>query len=89
MVNNQSYILCDVVPWEFKERRRWRERERQKNPVGLDLQNNRYSLLEFISRKKKPNIWQIERDGISAIKFETELLHFLSDVFVAVAVFVA
>ena len=52
MVNNQSYILCDVVPWEFKERRRWRERERQKNPVGLDLQNNRYSLLEFISRKK-------------------------------------
>ena len=60
-----------------------------KETVGLDWQNNRYSLLEFISRKKKPNIWQIERDGISAIKFETARLHFLSDVFVAVAVFVA
>ena len=64
--------------------------ENGKKTVGLDWQNNRYSLLEFISRKKKmPNIWQIERDGISAIKFETARLHFLSDVFVAVAVFVA
>ena len=61
-----------------------------KETVGLDLQNNRYSLLEFISRKKKmSNIWQIERDGISAIKFEIARLHFLIDVFVAVAVFVA
>ena len=30
-----------------------------------------------------------ERDGISAIKFEAARLHFLSDVFVAVAVVVA
>ena len=51
MVNNQSCILCGVAPWELKQRRRGRERERQKT-VGLDLQNNRYSLLEFISRKK-------------------------------------
>ena len=57
-----------------------------KKTVGLDWQNNRYSLLEFISRKKMLNIWRIERDGISAIKFETARLHFLSDVFVAVAV---
>ena len=63
--------------------------ENGKKTVGLDWQNNRYSLLEFISRKKKPNIWQIERDGIIAIKFETARLHFLIDVFVAVAVFVA
>ena len=27
--------------------------ENGKKTVGLDLQNNRYSLLEFISRKKK------------------------------------
>ena len=34
-------------------------------------------------------IWRTERDGISAIKFEAVRLHFLSDVFVAVAVVVA
>ena len=60
-----------------------------KKTVGLDWQNSRYSLLEFISRKKMLNIWRIERDGIIAIKFETARLHFLIDVFVAVAVFVA
>ena len=35
------------------------------------------------------NIRRIERNGISAIKFEAARLHFLSDVFVAVAVVVA
>ena len=48
-----------------------------------------YNLLEFNSRKKISNIWRIERDGISAIKFEAARLHFSSDVFVAVAVVVA
>ena len=46
----------------------------------------RYSLLKFNSRKKIANIWQIERDGISAIKFEAVPLYFLSDVFVAIVV---
>ena len=32
---------------------------------------------------------EMERDGISAIKFEAARLHFLSDVFVAVVVVVA
>ena len=46
--------------------------------------------LEFCSRKKKnARIWRIERDGISAIKFEAAGLHFVTDVFVAVAVVVA
>ena len=31
------------------------------------------------------NIWRTERDEISPIKFEEERLHFLSDVFAAVA----
>ena len=44
----------------------------------------RYSLLELNSK-----IWRIEWDRISAIKFETSQLHFLSDVFVAIAVVVA
>ena len=35
------------------------------------------------------NIWRIERDGISAIKFEAARMHFLRDVFAAVAVVVA
>ena len=83
MVNNQSYILCDVVPWELKERRRQRNSrfrlaKQSIQPVRIHLQ-----------KKKMPNIWQIERDGIIAIKFETARLHFLIDVFVAVAVFVA
>ena len=45
-----------------------------------------YSPLKLISRKIHQH-W-IERNGISAIKFEAERIHFLSDVFVAVVVFV-
>ena len=44
-----------------------------------------YSLLEFNS-KKIANLWRIKRDGISAIKFQAARIHFLSDVFVVVAV---
>ena len=36
--------------------------------------------------KKIANIWRIKRDEISAIKFETAQIHFLSDLFVTVAV---
>ena len=43
-----------------------------------------YSPLELNS-----SIWRIKRDGISAIKFEAAQIHFLSDVFVPVAVVVA
>ena len=39
--------------------------------------------------KKIANIQTIKRDGISAIKFEAAQIHFLSDVFEAVAVAVA
>ena len=37
-------------------------------------------------KKKIADIWRIKRDGISLIKFETEQIHFLSDVSAAVAV---
>ena len=40
-------------------------------------------------QKNFSNIRRIKRDGISAIKFEAMQIHFLSDVFVAVAVVVA
>ena len=53
---------------------------------GFSFPERRYSLLKFNSRKKIANIWQIEHDGISAIKFEAVTLYFLSDVFVAVVV---
>ena len=44
-----------------------------------------YNPLEFNS-KKFANIWRIKRDGMSAIKFEAARIHFLRDLFVAVAV---
>ena len=47
-----------------------------------------YSPSEFNS-KKFANIWRIIRDGISTIKFQVARIHFLSGVFVAVAVVVA
>ena len=47
-----------------------------------------YSLFELGS-KKFANIWRIKRAGVIAIKFEAARIHFLSDVFVAVAVFAA
>ena len=40
-------------------------------------------------QKRFFNIWRGKRDGIRAIKFKVTRLHFLSDVFVAVAVVVA
>ena len=49
----------------------------------------RYSPLEFNLKKKIANIWQINWDGLSAIKFEAAQIYFLSDVFVDVAVVVA
>jgi len=39
--------------------------------------------------EKFANIWRIERVGMSAIEFEVARIHFLSDVFVDVAVVVA
>jgi len=43
----------------------------------------------FQFQKKFVNIWRIKRDGMSAIKFEALRIHFLSEVFLAVAVVVA
>ena len=39
--------------------------------------------------QKIANNWRMKRDGISAIEFEAAQIHFLSDVFVAVAVVLA
>ena len=43
----------------------------------------------FFSKNFDTVFWRIKRDGISAMKFEATRIHFLSDVFVAVAVVVA
>ena len=48
----------------------------------------RYIILELNSRKNA-NIWRIERDGTSTIRFEAGRLHFFSAVFVAVVVVAA
>ena len=47
------------------------------------------TVLDISTPKEFASIRRIKRDGISAIKFEVARIHFLSDVFVAVAVFVA
>lgn len=44
-----------------------------------------YRPLEF-NLEKFANFWGIEQDGICVIKFEAAKKHFLTDVFVAVAV---
>ena len=58
---------------------------------GLKGLTSIQSFTLFNSRKKKKtaNIWRVESEAISAIQFEAAQLHFLSDVFVAVAVVVA
>ena len=40
-------------------------------------------------QKNLPKFVEFKRDGINAIKFEATRIHFLSDVFVAVAFIVA
>ena len=45
--------------------------------------------IEFNSWKKNTNIWRIKGVAIRAVKFEAARIHFLGDVFDAVAVFVA
>ena len=52
------------------------------------IQRIYFSFPEFYNSTpaKIANIRRTERDGISTIKFEAARLHFLSDIFVAVAV---
>ena len=52
----------------------------------LFLSLNFDTVVKKVTPVKIANIWRIERGGISAIKFEAARLHFLSNVFVAVAV---
>ena len=47
------------------------------------------TVLRIQLQKNISSIWGIKQDGISAIKFEAARIHFLSDVFVALAVVVA
>ena len=55
---------------------------------GLNSTSREYKLLESTPGKFS-NIWRIEQEGISAIKFEAAWIHFLSDAFLAVTVIVA
>ena len=56
-MSNFKFCEEDVNTWQW---------------LSFSFAERRYSLLEFNSRKKcQINSWRIERDGISAIKFET------------------
>ena len=46
-------------------------------------------VLRNLTPEKIANIWQIEQHGKSALEFEAERTHYLSDVSVAVAVIVS
>ena len=63
-------------------------RERQHNNVPFLLLNF-HTVLYNSTLEKYANIWRIVQDGISAKKFEAARIHFLNDVFVAVADVVA
>ena len=84
------YIFCrhctittwKCLLWGFVEDVSTRRR------LPLSFPDPRYRLLE-LTPETVANIWRIERDEISAIKFEAKRLHFLIDVFVPVAVVVA
>ena len=47
------------------------------------------AVFKNLTPEKIANIWQTERDRVSAIKFEVARLHFFNNVFVADAVVIA
>ena len=47
------------------------------------------TVLQNLTPEKIANIWQIEQHGKSALEFEAERTHYLSDVSLAVAVIVS
>ena len=62
----------------------------QNNNLTFSFLQLWYNPLEFNSRENCQLVTNIiEGDGIRAIKFDTTRLHFLRDVFIAVAVIVA
>ena len=65
----------------------WRTSTQDNDPLLLLL--NFDTIVYNPTPDKFANIWRIERDGINAMKFEPARTHFLTDVFVAVAVIVA
>ena len=65
----------------------WRTSTQDNDPLLLLL--NFDTIVYNPTPDKFANIWRIERDGINAMKFEPARTHFLTDVFVAVAVVVA
>ena len=78
---------CTTTTWKCLISR-FNEDVNRRQQLSFSFPELWYSLLR-IQLIKIANIWRIKRDGISVIKFEATRIHFLSDVFVAVAVVVA
>ena len=66
-----------------------RGRKHKRQQLSFSFPELWYSPLEFHPDKICHYIWRIRRDGISATKIEAVRIHFLSHVFVAVAIAVA
>ena len=75
---------CTTTTWNCLISRFVEDGNKRQLLSFLFLNFDALSPLEFNFKK----VWRIKRDGISAIKFEAAQIHFLSDVFVAVAVVV-
>ena len=80
------YRHCTTTAWNFLISP-FLENMNTRQRLSFSFPELRYSLLEFNSRKIA-NIWRIERDGISAIKFDVARIYLSSDVLVGVAVVV-
>ena len=78
---------CTTTTWNCQISR-FVENGNTRQQLSFSFPELWYSFLR-IQLKKIANIWRIKRDGISGIKFEARRIHFLSDVFVAVAGVVA
>ena len=81
------YHHCTTTIWKCLFHILWRTRTQDNDFFFLFLH---FDIVFYNSTPEKTaNIWRIERQGISATKFEAAQPDFLNDVFVAVAVVAA
>ena len=71
-----------------KQTKEDKKRENWQRKVSFSFVNVDTSFIVFNSWEKNTNIWRIKGVAIRAVKFEAARIHFLGDVFDAVAVFV-
>ena len=79
--------FCMTMTWKCRISR-WQDVNTRQR-LSFSFRDPSIQSFRIQLQKCSPNIWRIERDGIRAIEFEAARIHFLSDVFVTIAVVVA